>query len=317
VGANAPSHQCRIVQLDRAIMQVMRWDDLQVFLAAVRTGSQIKAGRALGVDPTTIGRRLAALERELGAKLFDRTPQRLVATAAGLAIVPRAERVEAELLAVQREAGGADQRVDGPIRITGGDGLLNAVVVPALVALRRRHPGLAIELRADTRRLDLSRREADLALRLVRPSQPSLIARRLGNLGFGVYASRGYLDLHPTPRTLADTAGHDWIGFEAELDDLPQVRWLRCIVPRPRWVIRANTTMTQVAACRAGHGLALLPTFVAEDLVQIAPRSHGPTRELWAVIHADLRRNARLAVVLDWLANLVGSSSARETLSGR
>lgn len=284
----------------------MRWDDLQVFLAAVRTGSHIKAGRALGVDPTTVGRRLAELERELGAKLFDRTPHRIAPTAAGLAIVPRAERVEAELLAVQREAAGADLRVDGPIRITGGDGLINAIVVPALVALRRRHPGLAIELRGDTRSLDLSRREADIALRLVRPTQPSLVARRLGSLGFGVYASRGYLDDHPTPRTLADTADHGWIGFPAELDELPQVRWLRRIVPRPRWVIRANTTATQVAACRAGHGLALLPTFVADDLVQIAPRTPGPSRELWAVIHADLRRNARVAVVMAWLAGLLG-----------
>jgi DNA-binding transcriptional LysR family regulator len=283
----------------------VRWDDLQVFLAAVRTGSHIKAGRALGVDPTTVGRRLAALERELGAKLFDRTPHRLVPTAAGLAVVPRAERVEAELLAVQREAGGADQRVDGPIRITGGDGLLDTIVAPALVALRRRHPGLAIELRADTRTLDLSRREADVALRLSRPSQPSLVARRLGSLGFGVYASRGYLDHHPTPRTLADTADHAWIGFPPELDDLPQVRWLRRIAPRPRWVLRANLTTTQVAACRAGHGLALLPTFVAADLVQIAPRTPGPARELWAVIHADLRGNARVAVVMDWLAGLM------------
>ena len=199
----------------------MSWDDLQVFLATVRTGSYASAARALGVDPTTVGRRISALEAKLGARLFDRTPHRLEPTAVAMAIVPRAERIDAEVLAVEREASGADARVTGPVRITGSDGVVNEILVPALLALRQRHPGLAIELRAETRVLDLSRRETDVAIRLVRPTQASLIARRMGLLGFGIYAARSYLDRRATPRSLADTADHDWIGFEAELDHLP------------------------------------------------------------------------------------------------
>jgi DNA-binding transcriptional LysR family regulator len=292
----------------------MGWDDLQVFLTAVRTGSHARAASALGVDATTIGRRLAALEARLGTRLLDRTPRGLVPTAAGAAIVPRAERVEAEMLAVEREAAGADTRFEGPVRITGGDGMLTVLVVPALIGLRQRHPGIEVELRADTRNLDLSRREADVAIRLARPTEPAFIARRLGMLAFGIYAARSYLDRHPTPRRLADTASHAWIGFEAELDHVPQVRWLRRTVPSPRWVLRANTTMLQYAACCAGHGLALLPTFVAaqgRDLVAIATRTAGPSREVWAVMHGDLRRNARVALVMDWLAGLLRQGPAR------
>jgi DNA-binding transcriptional LysR family regulator len=289
----------------------MGWDDFQVFLAAVRTGSHARAARALGVDPTTVGRRLAALETRLGTRLFDRHPHNLVPTIAATAIIPRAERIEAEILAVEREASGADARPEGAVRITAGDGVVNAILVPALIALRDKHPGLTFDLRADTRSLDLSRREADIALRLTRPKQPALVARKLGTLAFGVYAARRYLDRHTTPRSLADTAVHAWIGFEAELDELPQVRWLRRAVPNLRWALRANTTTTHYEACCAGHGLALLPTFVAArspDLVQIAPRTMAPTRELWGVTHVDLRRNARVALILDWLTGLLPDS---------
>jgi DNA-binding transcriptional LysR family regulator len=286
----------------------MAWDDFQVFLAVHRTGSHARAGRALGVDPTTIGRRLAALEAELGARLFDRTPAGLTATPSAQALVPRLQRVEAELLAAEQELHGADARIAGPVRITASDGLVNYVLVPALVALRRRHPGLAIELGSETRTLDLSRREADVAVRLVRPKEPALVARKLGTMPFSLYASRAYLEHNGTPRSTAELERHDWIGFEAALDRLPQVTWLRRTVPRLRYAIRANTTAIHVAACAAGHGLALLPSFIAghePDLVPVLPRLAGPTRDVWAVAHTAMRRNARVALILAWLSSVV------------
>ncbi len=287
----------------------MAWDDFQVFLAVHRTGSHARAGRALGVDPTTIGRRLATLEAGLGARLFDRTPAGLVATPVAQALVPRLARVEAELLAAEHELRGADTRIDGPVRITASDGLVRYVLVPALVPLRRRHPGLAIELGTDTRTLDLSRREADVAVRLVRPTEPALVARKLGAMAFSLHASRAYLERSGTPRSTAELERHDWIGFESALDRLPQVTWLRRTVPRLRYAIRANTTAIHVAACTAGHGIALLPSFIAAhepDLVPVLPRLAGPTRDLWAVAHSAMRRNARVALVLSWLDELLG-----------
>lgn len=283
----------------------LTWDDLRIFLAIHRRGSHGGAARLLGVVPTTIGRRLAALEAALGARLFDRTPTGLVATAEGAALLPRAERAEAEILAAQRELGGADARLSGPVRITASDGLLHYVLIPALAELRRKHPGITVELRADTRALDLSRREADVAVRLARPTEPALVGRRFGALEFGLYASPEYLERRGTPRALADLALHDLVGFDASLDELPQVRWLAKKLARPRWVVRATTTLAQVAACAEGLGIALLGTFVAAReprLVPVLPAVQPPPRDAWVVVHEDVRKRARIRVMLDWLA---------------
>jgi len=286
----------------------MLWDDLRVFLAVHQLGSHKRAGRLLGVAPTTIGRRLAALESALGTRLFLRTPERVQATPAGLKLVPHARRMEAEAIEAERELLAADSRLEGSLRVTATDGFLHYVLLPALAELRREHPGLCVELRADTRVLDLSRREADVAVRLVRPKEPALIARRLGDMRFSLFASQAYLDRHGTPRTLDALATHDFIGFDASLDELPQTRWLRRATPAPRYVVRATTTTAQVLACAEGHGIALLPTFVAAReprLQRLVPRLLGPSREIWGVIHADMRANARTAAFLAWLARLV------------
>jgi DNA-binding transcriptional LysR family regulator len=288
------------------------WDDLRFFLAMHRGGSQKAAARILRVAHTTIGRRLVALERMLGAELFERHPNGLVLTQAGAALLPRAERVEGEVLAAERELRGADARLEGSVRVTAGDGLVHYVIVPAIAELHRHHPGIAIELRSDTRDLDLSRREADVALRLSRPKEPSLVARRLGAIGFGLFASRAYLEQRGMPRSTSDLSRHDFVGFDASLDDLPQVRWLRRAIggTGPRWVVRATTTTAQVFACLEGRGIALLGTLVAAReprLVPLLPRTPTPTRDMWLVVHQDVRPNARVAAVVDWLTRATSS----------
>jgi DNA-binding transcriptional LysR family regulator len=286
----------------------MNWDDLRYFLAVLRRGSHKGAGRLLGVAPTTVSRRLLALEAGLGVKLFQRTPERLLPTPAAHALIARAERIEAEVTASQRELDGASARMDGPLRVTAGDGLINHLVLPALGQLLRAHPGLVIELRAETRVLDLARREADLAVRLVRPREPALIAKALGPMRFALFGSEAYFDRRGTPRTFEALGGHDWIGFDETLDRLPQVQWLRRKVTDLRYVVRANTTTAQVRACAEGHGLALLPVFTARGeprLRRLFPRQEGPVRELWGVSHADLRGNVKIASFLTWLARLV------------
>jgi DNA-binding transcriptional LysR family regulator len=290
------------------------WDHFQVFLAVHRGGSHARAARDLGVDATTIGRRLAALEASLGARLFDRTPAGLSLTSAGEAILVHAERAEMEIVAAEREVAGGDTRAAGHVRLTSGDGIAAYVLVPALVELRRRHAGLLVELRSDTRTLDLSRREADVAVRLARPSEPSVVARRVGTCRFSLYASRTYLERRGTPRSAKELAGHDFIGFQSELDDLPQLTWLRRLVPEPRWMLRANTTTAQVVACGEGLGIALLPTFIAPHEPRLTPilgRIEGPRRDIWTAAHADMRKNARVAVLLEWLAaTFAGTRSA-------
>lgn len=284
------------------------WDDLRVVLAVARRTSHGGAARVLAVDPTTIGRRLAALERGLGVRLFDRTPAGLTPTDDGAALIARAERVEAEVLAAERELGGRDARLTGSVRITAGDGFVHHVLLPALAELRRIHPGITVELRADTRHLDLSRREADVAVRFARPTEPALVARRLGAMHMGLQASRRYLERAGTPRSAADLADHDLVGFEAALDDAPHIRWLLRQVKTPRWSVRATTTSAQLVAAAEGHGIALLASYVTDPrLVPVLPALRPPPRDAWIVTHHDLRTSARVAAVVTWLLGLSGA----------
>lgn len=290
----------------------MSWDDLRFLLAVHRRGSYKAAARTLNVNPTTVARRLSELEAKLEVKLVTRTPERALVTPAGAALALRAERIEAEVLASERELKARDNHVAGSLRVTASDGLVHYVLIPELTDFWRLHPEVTLEFRSDTQNLDLSRREADVALRLSRPIQPALVARRLGDMPFALFAAASYLEKQGSPRNTAALTGHRFIGFDASLDQLPQVKWLRKAIGVPRYVVRANTTTTQALACAEGHGVALLPVFVAAReprLRRLLPRLVGPTREVWGVTHADLRGNARVRVFLDWVARLLEDSS--------
>jgi DNA-binding transcriptional LysR family regulator len=287
---------------------VFEWDDLRIFLAVLRTGSHAGAARRLRVAPTTVGRRLASLEAAAGARLFTRTPDGLVATATARALAGRAERVEAEVMDAERELTGADARPTGTVRITCGDGFAAHVLAPALPAFLAAHPGLTVEVRADVRALDLTRGEADVALRLFRPRERSLVARRLGVERYGLFAAPAYLALRGTPRIARDLAGHDLVIYDRELDRLRTQIWFRQAASGARVAVRANTTTLLQAACAAGAGIAsLTASYVRDDprYVRVLPRLEPPPNDLWAVTHPDLRSTARVAAVLRFLEQLV------------
>lgn len=287
--------------------RMLAWDDLRIFLAVHRSASHAAAGRSLGVNATTIGRRIAALERATGARLFQRTPHGLGTTAAGALLLPRAERIEAEVLASERDLAGADARLAGRVRLTAGDGLMTHVLVPRLLELRRAHPAIELELCADNRPLDLSRREADVAVRLFRPREPSLVVKRLARVGFGVFGSESYFARNGRPQRLADLESHGFVGYNASGERFPTELWLREQLPDARVALRTNTTSAMVAACIAGHGLAVLPDLLAAatgQLTRVALRPPLPPSDLWAVTHADTRSNARVKAVLSWLTRI-------------
>jgi len=284
------------------------WDDLRVFLATHRTRSHAGAARALQVAPTTIGRRLAALEETVGARLFARTPDGLAPTAAALSLLPRAERMEAEAIEAERALSGVDARVSGSVRIACGDGFATFVLAPALPAFLAAHPGLAIEVKAGPRALDLTRGEADLAIRNFRPRERSLVARRLGVEDQALYAATAYLDARGRPRTAADLDGHDLVLFERDMDRLRGQAWLRGLAPRARIAVRVNNTTAMVAACLAGAGLAVTSSaFLARDprIERVLPRLEVPALEVWSAAHGDLRSSARVVATLRWLEGLV------------
>jgi DNA-binding transcriptional LysR family regulator len=195
----------------------MDWDNARVFLAIYRRGTLRGAAAELQIDQATAGRRLAALEEALDARLFLRTPKRYVPTPAGDMALRAAERTEAGALALQRRMQGLDDRLEGTVSLACTNVVATVFLMPALSALRRRHPGLMVRMIASTQLSDLTRREADLAVRPVRPDAPDLIVRHLGQRAVGLCASREYLDVRGVPEAGTGLAGHDIVVYDSSI----------------------------------------------------------------------------------------------------
>lgn len=286
----------------------MNWDDLRYLAALHKHRSHARAARALAVDPTTIGRKLAALERALGTRLVRRVAGGHVLMPSAQALIPLIDQIEVAAVAIERRARGSVDGASGTVRITAGDGLMNHLLVPALPRLLTAHPGLRVDLVSDLEVRDLTRREADIALRLVRPDGAALVAARLAPVRYGLYAADAYLRAHRRPQTVADLHDHDWIDYTHASTRAAAVAWLRAHLPPARQVARATTTTTIVHACAAGLGLALLVAPVGDAdprLVRVLPSAPIPASDAWVVYHRDDRDNARIRAVSAWLKQLV------------
>ena len=275
----------------------MDWNDLRYVLAVSRAGTLAAAARRLRVDQTTVARRLAEAERALGACLFERVDGSLRPTRVGEAAIFQAERVEQEVEVLERGIGGADARVAGSVRLTAVPVLVNRLLVPASAALQAAHPGLRLELIADSRNASLTRREADIALRFARPdSGRDVLARRIGHVGYALYG----------PRRRAKTL--PWLTYDESFAHLPQARWIeQARGGEPVAPLALSDAEAIAAAVRAGLGKSLLPCFAADrdpGLRRLGDRV-VLTRELWLLTHAAMRHQARIAAVIDWLTRLV------------
>jgi DNA-binding transcriptional LysR family regulator len=295
-------------------MQTMfDWNEARYFLAVHRAGSLSAAGRLLRIDQSTVGRRLASLEQALGVRLFDRTPNGYVLTTAGERILPRLEAIEMEMHGIDRDLAGRESRLSGSVRLTAPDAFSSRVLTPLLADFCRRHPEITIELVADNRTLSLSKREADLALRLARPKQPLLFTRQVTEVGSALYAARSYLARHGEQRH-PGFAGDHFIGFDESFQPDLEVSWLSRHAREARVVYRANSTHAQLAAAAAGLGIALLPCYLADGLVeltQILPPAQVVMRSLWMVVHRDLRRAARIRAISEFLMEALAGQAAR------
>lgn len=280
------------------------WDDLRTFLAISRHGTLSAAARALGVHQPTMGRRLAALEARAGARLLLKSPRGYTLTAAGEAILGNVERIEAEALAVERRITGRDVRLEGVVRVTTVESFAVEIIMPVLAELRQRHPGIEIELLADVRNFNLTRREADVALRMARLDQPDLTMRRIGELGFGLYAAPAYLAARGTPAFEDGGAGHDVILTQAEQMSGPEMAWFTASLPRAAPVLRSNSRYCHRAAALEGLGIACLARYLGDSvpLVRLPPPTPPPARELWLAVHTDIRHMPRIRAVTDALA---------------
>jgi len=273
------------------------WDDLRHFAAFVRDRSLSAAARRLGVDHVTVARRLRALEGSLRVKLVDRRARIPALTAEGERVAALVGQVESAVDAIARAARGLQPEVGGDVSISAPPTVANALVAPRLPALRARHPELRIHLIGEKRIASLSRREADVAVRLVRPVEAGLVTRKLGGFQFALYGAKRYL----AGRRSADL---ELIAFDDESDALPQQKWLRSLAGARPIVLRTNDLESQLAAARAGVGVAALPSFLARrhpELERVAIRARPIAREVWLVVHDDLRAAPSIRAVIDFL----------------
>ncbi|WP_171133100.1 MULTISPECIES: LysR family transcriptional regulator [unclassified Ruegeria] len=288
-------------------MQPHDWNDLKYALALFRTGKLREASRLLGVSETTVSRRIKALELSLGTSLFLRSPQgRYEPTDSALAILPRAEAIERENLALSESIGQKPHQIVGQVRVSSVPLIVNRFLVPKLRPFLQTHPLLTVELVPTSENLDLSKREADLAVRLRRPSSGGLRtkAQKLGALTFGVYAASSY------PAEHADT--QCWITYDDVHAELPQARWLEDFVrglERKRSNLRVADAETALEAVANGLGTSLLPDAVAAHDPRLKRLSGDkltnlPTREVWLLSHIDQSSRRSVVAVKEWLANL-------------
>ena len=294
---------------------MFEWDDARYFLAIHRTKSLSEAGRRLEVNQSTVGRRLRALEEALGgATLFVRTPDGYVLAPAGERLLPRAERIEEAAFAFEREASGRQAALTGTVRVTGPDAFSARVLVPLLAELCAKMPGLDVELVAENRTLSITKREADMAVRTLRPKEPSLVTRRLAELGSALYASEAYLARAGDPRTRADLSGDAFVG----VDDAAWSEgiWLKRTYPTARVVMKTNSTPAQLAATQAGMGIGILPCYVGDTepgLVRVS-KERVIVRHVWLALHQDLQHAGRIRACADHLTDGILAMSA--TLAG-
>jgi DNA-binding transcriptional LysR family regulator len=296
------------------------WNELRLVLAVSRSGGLTGAARLLGIDNSTAFRRLAAVERRLGQPLFERLPGGAYeSTAVAERMVAAAERMEDEALALERDIAGRDHRLTGELRVTSSETLAHRILVPHLAAFRRAHPGIVIELTIDNRVLSLTRREADVALRPMRPKEGDLWGRKLADVAWAVYGAGDYLKAHGALAKPADLAAHALVGWEATATGINAAEWLSTAAPASAVVYRSNSLINQLAAAKAGIGLAVLPCYLGDPEPALTRALHVPlpalTRELWIVTHADLKRTARVRAFFDVVGD--GLSAERALFEGR
>ena len=287
------------------VSDAVPWELYRSFLAVARSGSLSGAARALRLTQPTLGRHIDQLEQSLGTPMFTRSPQGLIATETALALVPIAEAMESAAEAMVRTASGHAGEIGGVVRITASE-IIGAEVLPGILAeLAEQHPKIGFELHLSNRTEDLLRRDADIAVRMVRPTQTGLVARWLGQTVLGFYAHRRYLDANGMPLEWADFAQLRLIGFDRDPVPVKAIEEAGLRLTREMFSLRTDSDLAQLAALRAGYGVGGCQVGIARrdpDLVRVLADAFAVPLEMWLVMHEDLRASPRVRLVFDQLA---------------
>ena len=293
------------------------WADIRLFLAILDHGSLVAASEPLGLTQPTVGRRLAALENRLGTPLFVRSGRRMQLTDAGTAILDSARRMEREMLAIERTAEVQSKGFSGEVTISATEGTGTEWLTPVLFAFHQLYPDIVITVQIENRTVDLVRREADIALRLGRPTQPALIARRLITIGFGLYAASAYLDRAGPVASIAALDDHHLVGLDttgARIEPGPSLLSMEKITGHEgHYVYQSNSPAAQIAAVQAGFGIGILShrwAAMVPGLQRVLPEYTAAEVELWLVTHEELRHSARIRAVSDFIAERIIADEA-------
>lgn len=283
------------------------WNDIPLLIALARDGSMSAAGRALGIDPSTMSRRLAAAEAALQTRLFIRDNAGYHPTEAGLVFLSYAERVSGDVKSMLLDTCSEAEGISGAVRITSIDFLFSHWLVDHMPALLEQYPRLQLQLLVGNQALSFTRREADFALRLARPQDDAaLVMRKVGDIGFAVYGAERFANL-----AREQWAEQPWLAYGEELAEMAEMRWLREIAPDAHYPIRVSSVSTLVHACQTGMGLALLPCILGErnglrrlsDEVEVL-------REVWLLSHRDAGKIGRYQAVSTWLKQVFEQEAA-------
>lgn len=280
----------------------MSWDDLRFVLALSRAGSLARAAKQLGVDHTTVGRRIEAAEAALGVSLFTRTSTGYVPTAEAERLLAQIGQVEDAVLALERGAHAQRASLEGTVRVTSPETFGARYLAPQLATLGLSHPGLTIELAAGGAVLDLARREADIAVRFFKSKHENLVVRRVAEIAYGLYASEGYLARRAIKKP-SDLAAHAILTSMAG-PKVVEAAWVKRVTGGARPTFVSDLTLALVEAARVGAGIAVLPRYVGDAEVSLRriPMPDEPREPVWITVHRDLSKTPRVRVVLDFLA---------------
>ena len=291
----------------------LSWDDLHSFAAVAEAGTLSAGGERLGVNHSTVLRRISRLEDQLSARLFDRSSRGYSLTPAGEQLYAHVQAMQQEAEAIQRKLGGFDSRLEGTVRVSTVDDLALVMLNPIMAEFLADNPGITLDVGTQPTFADLSRREADVAFRFgVKPEELDLVCRRVASIGVAVYASPAYLADHGRPSSLTELDAHALVRGDEHMRRIPMEQALE--QSNGRTVYRSHSMLLRSAAIRAGVGLGFLPYFLAEgdpgfERLELDTSEYGST--LWMLIHSDLRRNAKVRAFVDHTLDALASQRER------
>lgn len=293
--------------MSKQALPSLDWDDIRFFLAANRAGSLASAARYLKVSVATVGRRLDRLEEAVGHRLFHRHAAGLSLTDRAEGLLEHAESVGECVNAFERTAAGTVDGLDGVVSICCLESIAAGMLAPKMAEFRKKYPRIQLTIESGWRITPLSARRTDIAVRVNRPNEERVVARRVGTVRYGVYATKAYLDEHGYPEDdLQDLSAYDAVVHEPRLGTIPEVVWFESREKPPRFALRLTSLVGIYEAVRGGIGLGILPNhFPVQDLVQLAGEDQLPDRDLWLAIHEDLADSPRIRASADFCVEAI------------